>query len=131
LIFETIQTQGKPSIVIRTGPFVERVMRGMRHAIASMAAQGNNLVVDEVMIGTEKLREYRRLLAQFDLRLVGLFAPLDVLEARERTRGDRALGLARWQYDRVHRDIAYDLKIDAATTTPMENAQKICDAFGL
>lgn len=106
-------------------------MRGMRHAIASMAAQGNNLVVDEVMIGTEKLREYRRLLAQFDLRLVGLFAPLDVLEARERTRGDRALGLARWQYDRVHRDIAYDLKIDAATTTPMENAQKICDAFGL
>ena len=36
-------------------------MRGMRHAIAAMAAQGNNLIVDEVMIGTDKIREYRTL----------------------------------------------------------------------
>ena len=131
LIFETIQTQGGPSIIIKTGPLVERVMRGMRHAVAFMAAQGNNLVVDEVMIGTEKEREYRTLLAPFDMRLVGLFAPLEVLETRERARGDREIGLARWQYDRVHRDRVYDLEIDAAMTTPLENAQKICDAFGL
>src|ERR1700751_3419917 len=38
LIFETILDQGKPSVVIRTGPVVERAMRGMRHAIAAMAA---------------------------------------------------------------------------------------------
>ncbi len=96
-----------------------------------MAAEGNHLVVDEVMIGPEKPREYRRLLARFEVRFVGLFAPLDVLEARERARGDREIGLARWQYERVHRDKVYDLEIDTATTTPLETARTICAAFGL
>lgn len=131
LIFETIQDQGKPSIIIRSGPVVERAMRGMRHAIAAMAAEGNNLVVDEVMIGKDTAPEHRALLSQFNVRLVGLFAPLDVLEARERERGDRQTGLARWQYDRVHHDIVYDLEIDTTATTPLQNAQKIRDAFGL
>jgi chloramphenicol 3-O phosphotransferase len=130
LVFETILDQGKPSVLIRTGPVVERAMQGMRHAIAAMAATGNNIVVDDVMMGPEE-REYRTLLSRFDVRLVGLFAPLEVLEARERERGDREIGLARWQHDRVHRDITYDLEIDAAATTPLENAQQICDAFGL
>ncbi len=124
------QDQGNPSVVISTGPVVQRAMKGMRHAIVAMAAQGNNLVVDEVMIGQEA-REYRALLSRFDVRLVGLFAPLEVLEARERERGDREIGLARWQFDRVHRDITYDLEIDATATTPLENAQQIRDAFGL
>ena len=131
LIFETVQDQGKPSIIIRTGPVIERAMQGMRHAIAAMAAQGNSLIVDEVMIGKDKEREYRALLSGFDVRFVGLFAPLDVLEERERARGDREIGLARWQHDRVHRDMIYDLEIDTTMTTPLENAQKIRDAFGL
>lgn len=131
LIFETSQDPGKPSIIIRTGCVVERVMRGMRHAVAAMAAQGNNLVLDEVMIGKHKEQEYRDLLSRFDVRMVGLFAPLDLLEERERERGDREIGLARWQYDRVHRDMIYDLEIDTAATTPLQNAQKIRDAFGL
>src|SRR5260370_355273 len=80
---------------------------------------------------TRKEPEYRALLSQFDVRLVGLFAPLDVLEAREREREDRQIGLARWQYDRVHRGIGYDLEIDTTTTTPLENARRICAAFGL
>jgi chloramphenicol 3-O phosphotransferase len=131
LVFETVQDQGKPLVIIRTGSVVEHTMRGMRHAIAAMAAQGNNLIVDEVMIGDDNVREYRTLLAPFDFHFVGLFAPLDLLEARERSRGDREPGLARWQYDRVHRGVIYDLEIDTTTTTPLENAQKIRDAFGL
>ncbi len=98
LLFEAAQDDGKPVIAIRTGPVLEHAMRGMRHAIAAMAAQGNNLIVDEVMIEARTAQEYRDLLRPVDLRLVGLFAPLDVLESRERARGDREVGLARWQY---------------------------------
>src|SRR5262249_3123073 len=43
LVFETAEEGGKPSVVIRVGPVAERLFRGMRHAIAAMAAQGNNL----------------------------------------------------------------------------------------
>ncbi len=97
LIFETIQDQDMPSVAIRTGPILERAMQGMRHAIVAMAAQGNNLTVDDVMTRDGQDRDYRALLSGFAVHLVGLFAPLDVLEARERQRGDRAIGLARWQ----------------------------------
>lgn len=131
LVFETTQDQGQPSVAVRTGPVLDRAMRGMRHAVAAMAAQGNNLIVDNVMIRDGQDREYRVLLSGFNVRLVGLFAPLDVLEAREQQRGDREIGLARWQYERVHRGKSYDLEIDTAATTPLENAQKIRDAFGL
>jgi chloramphenicol 3-O phosphotransferase len=131
LVFETVTDQGKPCIVIRSGPVVEQTMRGMRHAVAAMAAQGNNLIVDEVLIDGSKANEYRALLSLFDVRFVGLFAPLAVLEARERARGDRAIGLARWQFDRVHQGIAYDLEIDTALATPLECARMIRDAFGL
>ena len=63
--------------------------------------------------------------------LVGLFAPLDVLEQRERDRGDREPGLARWQFDRVHRGLTYDLEIDTVQTTPLEAAHRIRSAFEL
>lgn len=131
LIFETLQQEGKPSVAIRTGPVVERAMLGMRHAIAAMAAQGNDLVVDDVMTRPGEDQEYRALLSRFNVRLVSLFAPLEVLEARERQRGDRTPGLARWQYERVHRGVAYDLTIDTSLTSPTENACRIRDAFGL
>jgi chloramphenicol 3-O phosphotransferase len=128
LVFETDASQSQPSVMVRSGPVLERAMRGMRHAVA---AQGNNLVVDEVMIGGDKLRDYRSLLSRFDMRLVGLLAPLEVLEARERSRGDRLLGLARWQYERVHQGMVYDLELDTSAATPLQTAQAICEAFCL
>ena len=131
ITFETVQEDGKPSVIIRTGPAAERVFRGMRHAIAAMAAQGNNMIVDDVLLGSEKAAEYADLLSPFDLFLVGVFAPLDVLEARERERGDRLIGLARWQYDRVHKDMRYDLEVDTSRATPMECAELIRQKFRL
>ena len=132
LTFETVHEEGKPVVVIRNGPVADRAFRGMRHAIAAMAAQGNNMIVDDVLLEGESRRaEYATLLSAFEFRTVGIFAPLDVLEARERDRGDRLIGLARWQYARVHRGIAYDLEIDASAATPMECAVRIKERFGL
>jgi chloramphenicol 3-O phosphotransferase len=131
LMFEPLRDEGAPAIAIRTGPVLDRALRGMRHAVAAMAAQGNNLIVDDVLIAQGAAGDYRRLLGDYRLRFVGLFAPLDVLEARERARGDREIGLARWQYDRVHRDIVYDLELDASRLTPAECAQAISAAFEL
>jgi chloramphenicol 3-O phosphotransferase len=130
LVFETVQRDGKPAVVIRSGPVADRTFRGMRHAIAAMAGQGNNLIVDDVLLEDE-LTEYSTLLAGFTFHLVGLHAPLDVLEARERQRADRLIGLARWQYDRVHQGKRYDLELDTSEATPMECANAIKQAFAL
>ena len=128
--FEEISENGKPLVVIKTGPVGDRALRGMRHAIAAMAAQGNNLIVDDVMLENER-EEYEALLSGFETFFVGVFAPLDVLEARERERGDRLIGLARWQYDRVHRGKKYDLEIDSGSLGPLECATLIKQKFQL
>ncbi len=122
--FQEISENGKPLVVIKTGPVGERALRGMRHAIAAMAAQGNNLIVDDVMLENER-EEYEALLSGFETFFVGVFAPLEVLEARERQRGDRMIGLARWQYDRVHRGKRYDLEVDSGGLGPQECATLI------
>ena len=128
--YETIQQGGKPSVVIRTGPVGARTLRGMRHAIAAMAGQGNNLIVDDVLCNGE-IADYVELLSVFDLHLVGVMAPLDVLEAREAKRADRTPGLARWQYERVHKDTCYDLEVDTSRLTPLECARRIQQEFRL
>lgn len=130
LTFKTIEQDGKPSVVISSGPVTTRAFRGMRHAIAAMAAEGNDLIVDDVLIG-DGMAEYERLLAGHRLHKVGVFAPLDVLEERERARGDRRIGLARWQFDRVHKGIRYDLELDSSLMTPMQCAEAIKDRFGI
>lgn len=131
VVFQTAERDGEPSVAIRTGPVMERTMRGMRHAIAAMAHQGNDLIVDDVMLGRGEAQEYCDLLAPFELRFVGFFAPLDILEARERQRGDRLIGLARWQFDRVHDGLSYDLEIDTTTASPTDCAHRIRAAFNL
>ena len=130
ITFETVQPDGKPSVVIHSGPAADRVLRGMRRSVAALAREGNNLIVDDVLIGDE-MAEYASLLADVTFRTVGVLAPLDVLEARERERGDRLIGLARWQYDRVHHGKRYDLELDAGNATPIECATLIKQRFGL
>jgi chloramphenicol 3-O phosphotransferase len=131
LLFEPATEDGMPTVAIRTGPVFARAMRGMRHACVAMAAQGNNLIIDEVFIEPGVTDAYRELLRNCQIHLVGLFASLEVLEARERARGDREIGLARWQYRRVHSGVAYDLKIDTTAATPADCARVICNNFGL
>jgi chloramphenicol 3-O phosphotransferase len=130
LTFKTLQEDGKPSVEITTGPVAARVFLGMRFAIAEMARRGNNLIVDDVLLGGDKA-EYAEALAGLTVHWVGVFAPLDVLEARERQRTDRMVGLSRWQFDRVHKGMTYDLELDTSRSTPAECAERIKRAFDL
>jgi chloramphenicol 3-O phosphotransferase len=128
--YETVQVDGDPVVAIRAGPAGRRALQGMRHAVAAMAEQGNNLIIDDVLCNGE-MPDYVTLLSAFDLHLVGVFAPLDILEARERARVDRLIGLARWQYGRVHEGIGYDLEIDTSTATAVDCAKQIQARFRL
>ena len=128
--YRTGWEDGKPSVAIEAGPVGRRAMQGMRHAIAAMAGQGNNLIVDDVMLDGE-MAQYQALLSDFELFRVGVFAPLDVLEARENERADRLAGLARWQFERVHKSAAYDIEVDTSMLTAQECARLIQQRFGL
>jgi chloramphenicol 3-O phosphotransferase len=130
-VFETTEHDGKPVTAVISGPVMETALRGMRGAVAALAEAGADVIVDEVLWDPDALADYRRRLAPFALHTVGLFAPLEVIEHRERQRGDRDLGLARWQYDKVHGGMSYDLELDTSVGTPDEIAAKIKAAFEL
>jgi len=121
---------GQPAIEVTSGAVSERLLSGMRRAVRALAEAGNDLIVDEVA-ERPAMADYERLLAPFRLHRVGLTASLEVLEQRERQRGDRTIGLARWQVAHLHRGQRYDLEIDTSEATPMQCATRIKAAFGL
>ncbi|HTX51474.1 MAG TPA: AAA family ATPase [Caulobacteraceae bacterium] len=128
--FETWLEAGAPVTAVRSGPVLQRLTHGMRRVVAALAADGLDVVVDDVFWGDD-LADYRAVLAPYAFHAVGLFAPLDVLEARERTRGDRDLGLARWQFAQIRPAAGYDLEIDTNEISPEEAAARIKATFGL
>ncbi len=130
LTFEAVDVEGHRVAEILTGPMAQAVFSGMRRAIAALADAGNDLIVDEVMWGDE-FEDYRSLLAAHDLKAVAVRAPLEVLEQRERDRGDRFIGLARWQFDRVHAGVVYDLEVETGGASPDACARAIVQAFRL
>jgi chloramphenicol 3-O phosphotransferase len=122
---------GLIAIDICFGPAITNLIRGFRHSIAALAREGNNLVVDDVMLNPADQLLYREVLIDFDVTFVGLFAPLDTLEKREGDRKDRLKGLVKWQFDRVHHGIEYDLTIETVGNTPIECARQIAAVAGL
>ncbi|KIC73247.1 hypothetical protein DB44_BI00130 [Candidatus Protochlamydia amoebophila] len=47
------------------------------------------------------------------------------MEQREKDRGNRVLGSARWQFHKVHADATYDLEIETHHAPLEENIEKI------
>lgn len=78
----------------------------------SLSDGGFHVIVDTVFERTECLATMQRTLAGRPHQLVAVVCPLDVLEARERARGNRRLGQTREQYERVLCDAPYDTVID-------------------
>lgn len=131
IVFKRSDNGGVPSIEIKMGDELDRLMDGMRHSVAALAKAGNNCIVDDVMLVPEDQQTYRSACVGLQLQFVALHAPLELLEQRERDRGDRVIGLARWQYGRVHNGIQYDFEIDTSVDDPKTVAKNIASALRL
>lgn len=129
IVFRQFEENGFPSIEIEMGIELTRLMDGMRASVAALAKSGNNCIVDDVMLTPSAQQSYVVECRNIPLQFVALHAPLEILEKRERDRGDRVIGLARWQYERVHRGIEYDFEIDTSASDPETIARSIASAL--
>lgn len=112
------------------GAFGNRLMlEVMHHTIAESAAQGFNLIVDDLLLERSWLLDYLRVLRDFEVWFVQVYCPPDVLEARERARGDRSVGQARGQAMQVHQHGIYDLTVDTSLLSSEEGAAQIIAAL--
>jgi len=108
-----------------TGPYGRRLTRGLYAAVAALAATGNNVVVDDVMYEEWMVDECARALAGASAYFVGVRCRREVVEARERARGDRPGGLAACNYDLVHSGSVYDIEVDTSDASAAECARLI------
>ena len=130
LVFEAQRDAGKPICTITVGDVAGRALNAVRHAMAALADAGNNLIIDDAMMDNDAA-DYAKVLSAHCVSWVGVHAPLEILEERERRRGDRDIGLARWLFDRVHQGVRYDLEVDTSEASPAACAARIKQAFGL
>ena len=56
---------------------------------------------------------------------VGVICPLAVTEKRETERGDRTVGTARYQFERVHAHDCYDVEVDTSVLSVEECVARI------
>jgi len=104
-------------------PLISAFNKSLPH----IADTGFPVIVDYVMEARPWLDECVTMLKDHEVYFIGVKCPLDELERRELARGDRQVGFARWQYDRVHRYGAYDLEIDTHAHTPEACARQLRD----
>jgi chloramphenicol 3-O phosphotransferase len=92
------------------------VFSGMYGSIVALAEAGNDLIVDHVMIEGEEpanwTAECLERIAPLDVLKVGVHCSLEELKRREAEREDRNMGLAEWQFTRIHKTISYDVEVD-------------------
>lgn len=110
---------------IHSGPYGKRIAEALRNIIITLARTGHNIIIDDVSFGSEQINVWREALKDFKVLWVGVTAPLNIIEQREQQRGDRKIGSARWQTERVHTGVNYDLMIDTHDKSLDENIATI------
>jgi chloramphenicol 3-O phosphotransferase len=114
---------------IETGPLGQRLVLGMHATAAAIAAQGLDVIVDHVLLEEGWLADCRARWAAFDVLVVGVRCPLEVVVERERHRQDRTIGQAEAQFHVVHRLGGYDLEVDTSQVSPEQAAAAIAAAL--
>jgi chloramphenicol 3-O phosphotransferase len=114
-----------PEVGISVGPLGERIMSAFHKACATLCDSGVNLILDHVLLESHWSEECLRLFSPYFLHFIGVFCPTEVLEKRERERGDRQIGLARYTAIRAHQGKKYDLEVDTSSFTARECAEQI------
>ena len=114
---------------IQSGPEAKKLFGLMPRFAEMLAANGNNVIIDEVLFNLEYLKEYARHLANYKVYYVGIFCDLKIMQEREVLRGDRCIGLSNSQIDIVHEGglNSYDFRVDTSAISPVEAARQICN----
>jgi chloramphenicol 3-O phosphotransferase len=106
-----------PSVTARFGPVFRRLLDSMAPAVRTLVDGGNAVIFDHVLHDRAMHESCRQAFAGLDVFSIGVTCPIEVLESRERERGDRVLGRARGLAGVVHSFMRYDVMVDTGSMT--------------
>jgi len=115
----------KPFTAIQFGDAGQKVLRGMRRAMAAMIRAGNNIIIDDILLEPDFLRDYVEVFSDLEVIFVGVRCPLNVINAREQTRPGRFPGTAYGHFHTCHAHSCYDIEVDTSQGTPLECARQV------
>ncbi|MFC5528333.1 chloramphenicol phosphotransferase CPT family protein [Cohnella yongneupensis] len=96
-------------------------------SIKAFSAIGMNVVVDTVLDNEYWFNACLDLFKGHSILYVGVQCSLQELQRREQLRGDRHIGLAQSQYNKVHSYGEYDIELNTEEMRPDECANKIIE----
>lgn len=122
------KNRSEPDLGITWKQMRPNVFEGFYRCLPALLSAGNNLLVDIIIETENQKQRLLDLLKGYDAFFVGVQCGLDVLQEREKLRGDRRLGDAELDFKTVHTFLNYDFEVDSEEA-PELNAQKIVEAW--
>jgi chloramphenicol 3-O phosphotransferase len=111
------------------GPVFRSLIDGMAPAVRALVDAGSSVIFDHVL---HDRNMYDSTLSSFeglDVFRVGVVCPVEVLEAREASRGDRVLGRARGLTGVVHQFCEYDVVVDTGKDSPSSCVDQVLEVM--
>jgi len=97
----------------------------LRSTLARIVKSDFEIILDLVLSDPAEFDACLRVLSPRPTCVVRVWAPISVLEAREQTRENRGVGMAREQFDHPAYKRTYDLEVDTSGCTPAQGAAAI------
>ena len=123
-----VERDGRRMTAIRFGDVGQRMLRGMRRAVATFAREGGHVIVDDLLLERAFLLDYLEALRGLPVIFVGVRCPLAVVGAREAARPGRFPGTAESHFHDVHAHGVYDVEVDTSAMGPRACALRVIAA---
>jgi chloramphenicol 3-O phosphotransferase len=99
--------------------------QNLQATLRRVAASPFDIVLDLVLRDEQVFQECLDALSTRPTFVIGVKCPLEVLEDRERSRDNRAIGMAKSQFGHSAYDREYSMTLDTSKVTPQEGARMI------
>jgi chloramphenicol 3-O phosphotransferase len=124
--FERDHNNDGPVVRCHSGLLGNLVFSTAVDVIKIMSDNGLNVVIDEVIWDDTKINEYKERLSKHRIIFVKVFCSKKISQEREILRGDREIGLANDQNDRIHKmSFKYNIAINTEKVLPFDAAEEI------
>ncbi|MDD1783604.1 chloramphenicol phosphotransferase CPT family protein [Enterovibrio sp. ZSDZ35] len=115
--------KGEP--ITRDGYDYGQLTEGYHQSVKALLTSGCRVIIDNAWINEDEINALENVLTGFHVVRVKVECRLEVCVARELARGDRAIGLAEWEFPQVHKYMKYDLEVDTSDIHPKEAAAQL------
>ncbi len=110
---------------LKMGPLGKNISLLLVDIVETMLQSGHNLIIDEVVTDHKFFNTWKERLKEYPTLFIGLTCNRNILEQRERERGNRMIGSALQQSKVIHLNKEYDLMIETSDKTTHELAHSI------